>query len=110
MVDATITALDKHPIKGLTYPPLHSPNGGFTFKKFDFNFMFLWETLVNTFNTIKLMKLNLSKATSVYTNLSWITKLRITPLQITLPYITAVVRAPTFYSGMEEKPTVDIRS
>lgn len=41
MVDGTITALDKHPIKGLTYPPFtFSWSGGFTYKKFDFNFMF----------------------------------------------------------------------
>jgi TonB-linked SusC/RagA family outer membrane protein len=41
LVDGTITALDKHPIRGLTYPPFtFSWSGGFTFKKFDFNFMF----------------------------------------------------------------------
>lgn len=41
MVDGTITNLDKYPIKGLTYPPFtFSWSGGFTYKNFDFNFLF----------------------------------------------------------------------
>lgn len=41
MVDGTIDKLDKYPIKGLTYPPFtYSFSGGFTWKKFDFNFLF----------------------------------------------------------------------
>lgn len=40
-VDGAITILDKYPIKGLTYPPItYSFSGGFTWKNFDFNFMF----------------------------------------------------------------------
>jgi TonB-linked SusC/RagA family outer membrane protein len=39
--DGTINALDKYPGKGLTYPPItYSFSGGFTWKGFDFNFMF----------------------------------------------------------------------
>ena len=39
--DGTITILDKYPIKGLTYPPItYSFSSGFTYKNFDFNFMF----------------------------------------------------------------------
>jgi len=41
MVDGTIDKLDKYPINGLTYPPFtYSFSGGFTWKKFDFNFLF----------------------------------------------------------------------
>ncbi|MDP3431469.1 MAG: TonB-dependent receptor [Bacteroidota bacterium] len=41
LVDGTITALDKHPIKGLTYPPFtFSWSSGFTYRNFDFHFMF----------------------------------------------------------------------
>jgi len=41
LVDGSITALDKHPLKGLTYPPFtFSYSGGFTLGKFDFNFLF----------------------------------------------------------------------
>lgn len=41
LVDGTITSLDKYPIKGLTYPPFtFSWSGGFTWKRFDFNFLF----------------------------------------------------------------------
>jgi len=40
-VDGTITTLDKYPIKGLTYPPItYSFSSGFTYKNFDFNFLF----------------------------------------------------------------------
>jgi TonB-linked SusC/RagA family outer membrane protein len=39
--NGTVNALDKHAIKGLTYPPItYSIGGGFTWKNFDFNFMF----------------------------------------------------------------------
>jgi TonB-linked SusC/RagA family outer membrane protein len=39
--DATINAYDKYPIKGLTYPPMtYSISSGFTWKGFDFNFLF----------------------------------------------------------------------
>ena len=39
--DGTVNALDKYPIKGLTYPPIsYSFSSGFTWKGFDFNFMF----------------------------------------------------------------------
>jgi TonB-linked SusC/RagA family outer membrane protein len=39
--DGTINAYDKHPIKGLTYPPItYSFSGGFTWKGFDFNILF----------------------------------------------------------------------
>ena len=39
--DGTINVLDKYPGKGLTYPPIvYSFSGGFTWKGFDFNFMF----------------------------------------------------------------------
>jgi TonB-linked SusC/RagA family outer membrane protein len=39
--DGQITTLDKHPIKGNTYPPItYSLSSGFTYKGFDFNFMF----------------------------------------------------------------------
>jgi len=40
--DGLITpAMDKYPIKGLTYPPItYSLSSGFTWKGFDFNFMF----------------------------------------------------------------------
>lgn len=39
--DGRITSLDKYPGKGLTYPPItYSFQSGFTYKKFDFNFMF----------------------------------------------------------------------
>ena len=39
--DGTITSLDKYPGKGLTYPPItYSFSSGFTYKNFDFNFMF----------------------------------------------------------------------
>jgi TonB-linked SusC/RagA family outer membrane protein len=38
--DGTITSLDKYPGKGLTYPPItFSFAGGFTYKNFDFSFM-----------------------------------------------------------------------
>lgn len=41
MVDGSIDKLDKYPIKGLTYPPFtFSWSGGFTWKNFDFNFLF----------------------------------------------------------------------
>jgi TonB-linked SusC/RagA family outer membrane protein len=40
-VDGNVDKLDKYPIKGLTYPPFtYSFSGGFTWKKFDFNFLF----------------------------------------------------------------------
>ena len=39
--DGSITSLDKYPGKGLTYPPItFSFASGFTYKNFDFNFMF----------------------------------------------------------------------
>ncbi len=39
--DGTVNAYDKYPIKGLTYPPItYSFSGGFTWKGFEFNFMF----------------------------------------------------------------------
>ncbi len=39
--DGTINTLDKHPIKGLTYPPItYSFSGGFTWKNFNFNMLF----------------------------------------------------------------------
>ncbi len=39
--DGTINAYDKYPIKGLTYPPFtYSVGSGFTWKGFDFNFLF----------------------------------------------------------------------
>lgn len=39
--DGAITSLDKYPGKGLTYPPItYSFASGFTWKNFDFNFMF----------------------------------------------------------------------
>jgi TonB-linked SusC/RagA family outer membrane protein len=39
--DGTVNAYDKYPIKGLTYPPFtYSAGGGFTWKGFDFNFLF----------------------------------------------------------------------
>ena len=41
MVDGKITSLDKYPIAGSTYPPItYSLSSGFSFKNFDFNFMF----------------------------------------------------------------------
>jgi TonB-linked SusC/RagA family outer membrane protein len=41
MVDGTVNAFDKYPIKGLTYPPItYSFSSGFTWKGFDFNFLF----------------------------------------------------------------------
>ena len=41
MVDGTVNAFDKHPIPGLTYPPItYSFSSGFTWKGFDFNFLF----------------------------------------------------------------------
>jgi TonB-linked SusC/RagA family outer membrane protein len=41
MVDGAIDKLDKYPINGLTYPPFtYSFSGGFTYKRFDFNFLF----------------------------------------------------------------------
>ena len=41
MVDGAVTNLDKYPIKGLTYPPFtFSWSSGFTYKNFDFNFLF----------------------------------------------------------------------
>ena len=61
--DGTITSLDKHPIEGLTYPPItYSLSSGFSYKGFDFVFMFtgnvgknvefnqLWETEFNLGN------------------------------------------------------------
>jgi len=40
-VDGKITSLDKYPIAGSTFPPItYSISSGFSFKKFDFNFMF----------------------------------------------------------------------
>ena len=40
MVDGKITSLDKYPIKGSTFPPItFSFSSGFSYKKFDFNFM-----------------------------------------------------------------------
>lgn len=40
-VDGTITTLDKYPAKGLTYPPItYSFSSGFTYKKFELNFLF----------------------------------------------------------------------
>lgn len=39
--DGTVNAYDKYPIKGLTYPPFtYSLSSGFTWKGFDFNFLF----------------------------------------------------------------------
>jgi TonB-linked SusC/RagA family outer membrane protein len=39
--DGTVNAYDKYPIKGLTYPPFtYSIGSGFTWKGFDFNFLF----------------------------------------------------------------------
>jgi TonB-linked SusC/RagA family outer membrane protein len=39
--DGTVNAFDKYPIKGLTYPPFtYSFSSGFTWKGFDFNFLF----------------------------------------------------------------------
>jgi TonB-linked SusC/RagA family outer membrane protein len=39
--DGTVNAYDKYPIKGLTYPPItYSFSGGFTWKGFEFNFLF----------------------------------------------------------------------
>jgi TonB-linked SusC/RagA family outer membrane protein len=39
--DGIITMADKYPLKGLTYPPItYSFSGGFTWKNFDFSFMF----------------------------------------------------------------------
>lgn len=39
--DGKITNLDKYPIKGSTFPPVtYSFSAGFTYKNFDFNFMF----------------------------------------------------------------------
>jgi TonB-linked SusC/RagA family outer membrane protein len=39
--DGLVTTLDKHAIKGLTYPPItYSFSGGFTWKGFDFNLLF----------------------------------------------------------------------
>jgi TonB-linked SusC/RagA family outer membrane protein len=39
--DGTINAYDKHAIEGLTYPPIaYSFSSGFTWKGFDFNFLF----------------------------------------------------------------------
>lgn len=39
--DGTVNAYDKYPIKGLTYPPFtYSVSSGFTWKGFDFNFLF----------------------------------------------------------------------
>ncbi len=39
--DGTVNTLDKHAIPGLTYPPItYSFSGGFTWKNFDFNFLF----------------------------------------------------------------------
>jgi TonB-linked SusC/RagA family outer membrane protein len=39
--DGTVNSLDKYPIKGLTYPPItYSFSSGFTWKGFDFNFLF----------------------------------------------------------------------
>jgi hypothetical protein len=39
--DGTVNVYDKYPIKGLTYPPItYSFSSGFTWKGFDFNFMF----------------------------------------------------------------------
>jgi hypothetical protein len=41
MVDGTVNAFDKYPIKGLTYPPItYSFSSGITWKGFDFNFLF----------------------------------------------------------------------
>lgn len=40
MVDGTVNAFDKYPIKGLTYPPItYSFSSGFSWKGFDFNFL-----------------------------------------------------------------------
>jgi len=39
--DGVVTSLDKYPGKGLTYPPITwSLSSGFTYKNFDFNFLF----------------------------------------------------------------------
>jgi TonB-linked SusC/RagA family outer membrane protein len=39
--DGTINTIDKHAIKGLTYPPItYSFSGGFTWKNIDFNMLF----------------------------------------------------------------------
>jgi TonB-linked SusC/RagA family outer membrane protein len=39
--DGTVNALDKYPIKGLTYPPItYSMSTGFTWKGFDFSLLF----------------------------------------------------------------------
>ena len=41
MADGTVNAFDKYPIKGLVYPPIaYSFSSGFTWKGFDFNFLF----------------------------------------------------------------------
>lgn len=41
MADGTVNAFDKYPIKGLTYPPItYSFGSGFSWKGFDFNFLF----------------------------------------------------------------------
>ncbi len=41
MVDGKITSLDKYPIAGSTFPPItYSLSSGFSYKKFEFNFMF----------------------------------------------------------------------
>jgi TonB-linked SusC/RagA family outer membrane protein len=58
--DGTVTSLDKHPIDGLFYPPItYSLSSGFSYKGFDFNFLFagnigkyvefnqVWETEFN---------------------------------------------------------------
>lgn len=40
-VDGKITSLDKYPIAGSTFPPItYSFSSGFSYRKFDFNFMF----------------------------------------------------------------------
>jgi hypothetical protein len=39
--DGLVNTIDKHAIKGLTYPPItYSFSGGFTWKNFDFNMLF----------------------------------------------------------------------
>jgi TonB-linked SusC/RagA family outer membrane protein len=41
MADGTVNAFDKYPIKGLVYPPIsYSFSSGFSWKGFDFNFLF----------------------------------------------------------------------
>jgi hypothetical protein len=70
--DGKITTLDKHPIKGLTYPPItYSFSPGFSYKGFDFNVMFQgnqgkWVTYYGSYaiefrrNTLRVNEANLN--------------------------------------------------